>query len=214
MANTRVKSFNLANTEVTPGSYGNTSGLSPSLTVDAQGRLTSCVNKTDFLLYRLNSPVVGSNATGNQSVFGASATVESNTQYEIEALYAFSKSAGVTSHNFLIGFGGTSTFNNINYSSIIKYNTASFTQGITTDSIQSFISVNTQTAILSGLTSAAGFIVIQIRGSFSINSGGTFIPLYLLSAAPGGAYTTSIGSYCKLTKLGSSGSNISIGTWA
>ena len=48
----------------------------------------------------------------------------------------------------------------------------------------------------------------------TFDAGGTFIPQYQLSAAPGGAYTTQIGSYFKLSPLGVSGSNTSIGTWA
>jgi len=43
MANTKVKSHNLANTSVTAGSYGG-SGQVASITVDAQGRITSASN--------------------------------------------------------------------------------------------------------------------------------------------------------------------------
>ena len=54
----------------------------------------------------------------------------------------------------------------------------------------------------------------MIRGTVSIATGGTFIPQYSLSAAPGGAYTTQLGSYFLIYPLGASGSNTSIGTWA
>ena len=62
--------------------------------------------------------------------------------------------------------------------------------------------------------SAAYYIGIVVRGTVSINAGGTFIPQYTLSAAPGGAYTTIAGSYVCFYPIGSSGANISVGTWA
>jgi hypothetical protein len=43
MANTKVKSHNLANTAVTAGSYGG-SGQAAAITVDAQGRITAASN--------------------------------------------------------------------------------------------------------------------------------------------------------------------------
>jgi len=43
MANTKVKSHNLANTAVTPGSYGG-GGQAAAITVDAQGRITAASN--------------------------------------------------------------------------------------------------------------------------------------------------------------------------
>jgi len=35
-----------------------------------------------------------------------------------------------------------------------------------------------------------------------------------LSAAPGGAYTTAIGSYFLIYPISASGANVSVGTWA
>ena len=51
-------------------------------------------------------------------------------------------------------------------------------------------------------------------GTVSVNAGGTFIPQYSLSAAPGGAYTTAAGSYMKISPLSASGSATNIGGWA
>ena len=198
---------------VTAGTYGSI-GTSPIIVVNDQGRLTSAQENIEFLLYRLNSTRVGSNATGAQSIFGVSANLETNTQYEIEGLYALSKTAGTTSHNFSIGFGGTATFNNVDYLSSFKYNTTSFLAAPTTDGLHSFIQGTTTTQILSAIVSAGTYIAITIRGSLSVNEAGTLIPQYSLSAAPGGAYTVAIGSYFKLTKVGSAGSNISVGSWS
>jgi hypothetical protein len=202
-----------SDTDVVSGTYGGI-GINPTIVTDSRGKITSATNGVGFLLYRLNSTNVGTNATGNQKVFNVAVNVEASTQYEIEALYAFSKTAGTTSHNFLMGFGGTATINNISYHVSFKYNTASFVSAPTTDSLHSFIQTANQSTILSALISATGFIVISIRGTVSVNAAGTFQPEYSLSAAPGGAFTVALGSYIKLTKLGSSGSNIAIGTWA
>jgi hypothetical protein len=51
-------------------------------------------------------------------------------------------------------------------------------------------------------------------GTVSVNAGGTFIPQYTLSTAPGGAYTTAIGSYLSIWPIGAAGANTSVGTWA
>jgi len=53
-----------------------------------------------------------------------------------------------------------------------------------------------------------------MKGTVSINAGGTFIPQYTLSAAPGGAYSTVAGSFIRIAPIGASGSAINVGTWA
>ena len=63
-------------------------------------------------------------------------------------------------------------------------------------------------------SSATVYWSFILKGTVSVNAGGTFIPQYTLSAAPGGAYTTQAGSYMKISPLAASGANVSIGTWA
>ena len=63
-------------------------------------------------------------------------------------------------------------------------------------------------------TTAALLCSAAISGTVSINAGGTFIPQYQLTAAPGGAYTTLAGAYVIIYPVGASGSNVSVGTWA
>ena len=65
--------------------------------------------------FRLNADLVGANATGAQSLYGVGVTLSASTVYAFEAVYALSKSAGTTSHNFGYGFGGTATLNNIGF---------------------------------------------------------------------------------------------------
>ena len=61
---------------------------------------------------------------------------------------------------------------------------------------------------------ATATVMFVVKGVVSINAGGTFIPQYTLSAAPGGAYTMQIGGYMKINPIGASGANTNVGVWA
>jgi hypothetical protein len=164
--------------------------------------------------YRLNSAVVGGNVTTAQSIFGVGVTLSAATVYEFEIMVAYSKSAGTTGHTFSVGFGGTASVNNIAYEVITKTNATSFTNLATSDTVQAFIQTASATALTGSNTTAALFLLHLMKGTVSINAGGTFIPQYTLSAAPGGAYSTAIGSYININPIGASGSNTSVGAWA
>jgi len=169
------------------------------------------------LIYRLNAGYLGSNASGAQSVFGVGVTLAASTVYQFETVFALSKSAGTTSHLFSLSFGGTATLNNICYLVIDFSGSSSFTAGNTgggTAMAGMFIQTASATQINSFSTSTTYYQTYLLKGTVSVNASGTFIPQYTLSAAPGGAYTTAIGSYFKLSPMSASGSNTSIGTWA
>jgi hypothetical protein len=163
--------------------------------------------------YRLNSAFVGANASGAQTYLGVGVTLSSNTVYEFQAMIAVTKTAGTTSNNYSLLYGGTATLNNIGYLAQLKYNSA-FSSVPSTDSFSIFSSTAAASTILTGIATAAGAIALNIRGTVSINAGGTFIPQYNLSAAPGGAWTTQIGSYFLIYPISTSGSNTSVGEWA
>jgi hypothetical protein len=76
-----------------------------------------------------------------------------------------------------------------------------------------YVQQATATVITAAIATANQTVYPMIRGTVSIATGGTFIPQYSLSAAPGGAYTTQLGSYFLIYPLGASGSNTNIGTW-
>lgn len=166
-------------------------------------------------LYVLNSANVGANATGAQSIFGVGVTLSSSTYYAFEAVYALSKTSGTTSHSISILFGGTATLNNIAYQLSGQYNGTGF--NVTTTALSNmqpnYVQTASAFAVGSG-SSASVYFMVLIKGMVSINSGGTFIPQYQLSAAPGGAYTTAINSYFKIYPIGASGANVNVGTWA
>ena len=179
----------------------------PSATVNGLG--TGRIPAEQF--YRLDSALVGSNVTTAQSILGVGVTLVGSTIYQFECLALLSKTVGGTNHVFSILFGGTATFNNIAFTIYDNYNNTSFGQaGINVYSV-TFASAGG--GIITS-TTAGEYHTIMIKGTVSVNAGGTFIPQYQLSAAPGGAYTTAQGSYFKISPLGVSGSNTSIGTWS
>jgi hypothetical protein len=168
--------------------------------------------------YALNSTVVGSNATGNQSIFNVGVTLSSSTIYNFEIYFVLIKTAGSTSHFVNFGFGGTATNNWINYNLISSFQTGTFGTLNSYGLNSAYGGVVNNTTAMTPMTGSATSVSIiltpTVKGIISVNSGGTFIPQYSLSAAPGGAYTTQIGSYVLIYPIGASGSNTSIGTWA
>jgi hypothetical protein len=167
------------------------------------------------LLYRLDSTLAGANATGAQSIFGVGVTLSSSTVYKFEADILFSKSAGTTSHTLSTLFGGTATLNSIAYlvlaASTGTQSTFNFTDTAVTGTA---ITQASATVVAAATTAAAIARYFRVSGVVSINAGGTFVPQYQLSAAPGGAYSTNANSNFLIYPIGASGSNTSIGTWA
>lgn len=162
--------------------------------------------------YRLNAAYVGSNVNTAQSVFGVGVTLSTATVYAFEGIYMLSKTAGATTHTVGTGFGGTATLNNIGY------NAVGFLAGQTPldyNNLRSLIATAaTPTAATLSTGSATTFATLQVKGTVSVSGGGTFIPQYILSAAPGGAYSTIAGSYFLIYPIGTSGANTSVGAWA
>lgn len=165
--------------------------------------------------YRLNSAYVGSNVNTAQSLFGVGVTLSSNTVYRFESVFAMSKSAGLTSHTISTSFGGTATINNIGYYINSQADSTAFTS-VPYDgtAFNKWINVTSASVVTGSIGVATSARVAHMRGTVSINAGGTFIPQYTLSAAPGGAYTTQIGSWISIYPIGAAGSNTNVGTWA
>lgn len=193
---------------------GNIEYSSPIFTGTSVGTQRGIVPTQQY--YRLNADYVGSNATGAQSLFGVGVTLSSSTVYEFEALIMLYKTAGTTSHDVSLGFGGTATINNILYDgSSARMNALNTAVSTAVTPMTSFAgSQATATVAQSAITSATTAFIFKIRGSVSINAGGTFIPQYTLSAAPGGAYSTTAGSYIRINPLSASGAATNVGTWA
>lgn len=196
-----------------PAAVGQIEYSSPIFTGTPVGTQRGIVPTQQY--YRLNSAVVGSNATGAQSTFGVGVTLSASTVYEFEILMLYTKTAGATSHNFSFGFGGTATVNNIGYDLKANYAGAAIPTGQYLGSAYGFASNSVSNSIIiAGAASATIGLGMTAKGTVSINGGGTFIPQYTLSAAPGGAYSTVAGSYIRIAPVSASGSNTSVGAWA
>jgi hypothetical protein len=164
--------------------------------------------------YRLNAALAGANATGAQSWLGVGVTLSSSTVYAFEAYFPMSKAAGTTSHSVSALFGGTATLNNIGYS---IFSAGASSTALTSPVAGNMYYIQVATAsVFTGVGLAANPVALHARlsGTVSVNAGGTFIPQYQLSAAPGGAYTVALGAYFLIYPVGTSGSNTSVGTWA
>jgi hypothetical protein len=162
--------------------------------------------------FRLESGLVGANVNTTQSIFGVGVTLSANTAYAFELHYTLTKTAGTTSHAFSSLFGGTATINNVYLSSVY----ALVGSGVNSGSTAAIGTITQLPAItyFAPTATANNTITMRQTGTISVNAGGTLIPQYILSAAPGGAYTTVAGSYMLIYPIGASGANTSVGTWA
>jgi len=201
-----------SDTLIATAAAGNIEYSSPIFTGTPIGTQRGIVPTQQY--YRLNADYVGSNATGAQSIFGVGVTLSASTVYEFEIFAIFSKSAGTTSHSFQLGFGGTATINNIGYTGLVAYNGGTIPGQNTTTAFGFVSNTTTATTSINAITNAAAFNSHVIKGTVSVNAGGTFIPQYTLSAAPGGAYSTVAGSYIRINPLSASGAATNVGTWA
>jgi hypothetical protein len=164
--------------------------------------------------YRLESAYVGSNTTGAQSLLGVGVTLSANTVYEFEIEVGFVKTAGATSHTISLGFGGTATVNNIFHSVVSLFNSGTNPMLINASQTLGYITTTAATVVTGAGANASIVFALFVKGTVSINAGGTFIPQYTLSAAPGGAYSAVAGSYIRINPLSASGAATNVGTWS
>jgi hypothetical protein len=199
-----------SNTLVLPTGNGT---VRQTLMTDGAGAL-SFVNDAGAFYYRLDANLAGANATGAQSVFGVGVTLAASTVYQFETNFTITKTAGTTSHSTSIGFGGTATLNNIQWSNLLNGQAVAYNTQLTNSSVLDSANAAAARAYFAGVTGANYTQTYRIFGTVSINAGGTFIPQYTLSAAPGGAYSTVAGSYIRFVPIGAAGSASSQGTWS
>lgn len=166
--------------------------------------------------FRLNSGLAGANVNTAQNILGVGVTLSSNTVYEFIGAYIMTKTAGSTSHTVGLGYGGTATANNFLVMGIAFSQAGVSTVTHLSDLLVaiSSSSLANQTISPTPIANVASYVYATVRGTISVNAGGTFIPQYTLSAAPGGAYTTAAGSYFMIRPVGAAGANVSVGTWA
>ena len=161
--------------------------------------------------YRKNTSTTITNATGNQSVLGLTngVTLAANTIYEVDGEFQF-VSTGTTSHTESFGFVlTTATLSNMGISvdRWISTNTAA------TGRMALFLTAVAPTAITAAITTAQT-ATYRVRGTIAVSTGGQCNPVIALSAAPGATSTITAGAWFRFTPIGTSGSNVSIGTWS
>ena len=167
--------------------------------------------------YRLESGYVGSNVNTAQSIFGVGVTLSASTVYAFESVFALLKTSSTTSHTIGLSVGGTATLNNIGYHVHNQADSTGFTS-VPYDGtmFDKWVAVATNSTVTGSTAVTTSARVLAMKGTVSINAGGTFIPQYTIASAgtPGFTYTTQIGSYFLIYPIGASGANTSVGTWA
>jgi hypothetical protein len=200
----------------------NTSGYlfnSPAYGTQSQAQARGIIQSQQYFL--LNSNVSIANAGGDYRIFNNNVYVSGSTIYEFETSFALVRRDGTTAHtiSFNLGTGttGLATFNWIDYQ-YVSSNAAPLISGaiVTSGAGNSFGfgNVATNVTIQGSTVTAALDVWTLVKGTFSVNGGGWISPRLGLSAAPGGIYYTQTGSYFKLSPIGSSGANVSVGSWA
>lgn len=136
-------------------------------------------------------------------------TVTATTTYFFEGWLLATRAAGTTSHTTANLFGGTATLTSIDYE--IDWRTADANAAAAGNKIRA--TAATATVYKAASTSATEDIDAEVRGIVRINAGGTFIPQFQYSAAPGGTPTIKRGTFFRMWPVGDN-TITSAGTWA
>jgi hypothetical protein len=163
--------------------------------------------------YVTNESIAGANSTAAQNILGVGVTLSSNTVYAFQGNFNFFKTAGTTSHNFRYQWGGTATFNSIVTNIYFYDGNLGFVTP--TRAMETLTMETVGPTTLGSITTAFYTLNLLISGIVSVDQGGTLIPQYSLSAAPGGGYTSVRSNNMSIWPIGTAGGTAtSVGTWA
>lgn len=158
------------------------------------------------LLRILTADEAKSNVNTIQPWFSTGAvTLPGGTTYLIEGFLHLSN--GTTTHTTILAFGGTATLTSIDYLALIQ---SQVLNALNTTQTTKVCSAATEQVLNATSTAASTFI--YVRGVIRTNVGGTLIPQFRFSAAPGGSNIAKRNSYFKLTSIGNN-TVTSVGTW-
>lgn len=161
-------------------------------------------------LYKLlTANATGANSNTAQPWFpsAGAVTVEGATLYEFEGTLLLT--SGTASHNVGVSFGGTATitdFSWVGWGHKAAINASTTTQ--TSMGVNATMGTN---RVLTAANTTAG-TTLYVRGWVRINAGGTFIPRFQYSAAPGSSSVLA-GTWFGMWKWGASSATTK-GTWA
>lgn len=136
-------------------------------------------------------------------------TLPGSTTWLFDGLLRTSRAAGTTNHTTSILFGGTATLTSIDYFADAMTGDANALvamQGL-------WATAATALAIKAASTSATEQTLVRVKGTVRINAGGTFIPQFIYSVAPGGAPTVLRNSFFRMRRMGIN-TLAAIGPWA
>lgn len=161
-----------------------------------------------------DSDYTGANVNTAQKIFdesaNGSATLPGNTAYILRAQIHI-HTTGTTSHDLRLLFNaGSATFTRFDYA----WHTAITPAATEVSAVESssWVANSTAEQILTAAAATATHHTITLAGIVRVNVGGSFIPQYRWSAAPGVAGVTLSGSFLELTPIGA-GNTTTLGTW-
>lgn len=170
-----------------------------------------------MMVYITPSQVIGLNATGNQSMLGVGVTLQADQVYNFVCNFNMFKTAGTTSHTMSFGWGGTVGINRIVSNIMLQQSDQGFITVSASRSPNFYVLETSNMTVLTGaMATAFRTVNFQIHGTIATTTGGTLVPQYSLSAAPGGAYSTAGTSGMSIWPVGSQqdGTLVNIGNWA
>jgi hypothetical protein len=160
----------------------------------------------------LSSAFVGTDVATAQPFLAAAQdtiTLQAGVTYLMEASFYLSRAAGTTAHTISTLFGGTATFTSIDYDILSTVKIGAVLSAVSAI----HASVATATVVTASNNDATENNSIDMHGVFRVNAGGTVIPQFQYSAAPGGVPTVAANSYIKFTPIGSS-TVTTVGNWS
>jgi hypothetical protein len=218
------------NTEIGRGTY-TTSGTTLSRTtiynstnagsaISLSGSAKVCVTPSagDFLgasnyFLSLVSNQTGSNSASAQTWFpggGATTlTVPGTTTYMFEGTLRLVRSAGDGStHNIRLDFNsGSATFSSLSYFAIAMHTAGPVAPVMTR------VDTGGDSIVTSSDNTTNENNIIFVKGIMRVSTGGTIIPRFRYSVAPGGAPTVGFNTYIRFWPVGSN-SVLSFGPWS
>lgn len=147
--------------------------------------------------------LVGANVATVQTWFAAAqdaVTLEANQTYEFEGELLLDRSAGTTSHTFSVGFGGSVVPTAMNTDFLVANPTG---VGGASAPLMGRMSGMSMFLATVANTAATEQIIVKARGMIRTGAtGGTLIPQFQYSVAPGGAPTIKVGTFFRIWPKG------------
>jgi hypothetical protein len=161
---------------------------------------------SSVLEYANRSALTLVSSTADQAWLGVGISLASGTQYEFEGLFNLI-TTGTVSHTDRTSFGGTSTLTRIGYYIQRSVNT------VTATGVNSTWTTSADATVITPNITTTQNAIYRMKGIVEIDAGGTFIPNFSFSSAPGGTSTIVAGAWFKIYPIGLSGVNVSVGNW-